>query len=131
MSSQKKKRAAAERRKSQRLDISIKTKYRQLAKKKLLEEIFTQNISGGGAGLRLAKPLPKGARIKTMLHFPDDPKPITAVSEVIWCKKVKKQKLTYYDTGIRHLKILPKDRERFVFLFCETMINYFIVGKAA
>lgn len=123
------KKVKRERRRAQRLSIPIKVKYKLLPKRKILEEIFTQNISGGGVSLRLAQSLQKGARLKTLLHFPGDPNPVTAVSEVIWCKRVSEKKKVHYNAGIRHIKIVPRDKERFVFLFCEMMINFFVAKR--
>lgn len=118
-----------ERRKSQRLNISILIKYRILPKSKILDEIFCQDISGGGLKLCSGTFFKKGERLKTLIHFPDDKKPVSAISKVVWCKKrLSKDKLNY-DIGVRHLKIISKDKMRFVFLFCEMMLNYFVLGK--
>jgi len=121
-----------ERRKAQRLNLSIPVKFKFLSKQKILEETFCRDISGGGIKLRLNKPLDKGERLKTLLYFPDDPKPVSAISKVIWCKESQRtrRKETYFDMGLQHVRIVTKDKKRFVFLFCETMIDYFISDKA-
>ncbi|GAF99749.1 unnamed protein product, partial [marine sediment metagenome] len=41
---------------------------------------------------------------------------------------VKGKKL-HFDVGLQYINISRKDKERFVFLFCETMINYFILEQ--
>lgn len=118
-----------EKRKTQRLNIPIQIKYKLLPQEKILEETFCQNISGGGIGLNLDTPLKKGDKLKTFLHFPDDRRPVIAKSKVIWCKKkFKKGEKPCFDIGIQHMRIEPKDKTRFVFLFCEMMINYFILS---
>lgn len=115
---------SGEKRRAQRLNIPIKVKYKLFRKKRILEEIFTQNISGSGIGIKASKLLVKGSKIRTLLQFPGDSTPIAAVGEVMWCKKVGIKNKPCYDTGIKHIRIIPKDRERFVFLFCEMMINF-------
>ncbi len=118
-----------ERRKSQRISLPIEVKCKYIKKRNvLLEQIFTESISGGGVGLRLGQPLTKGTRIKTLLYLPGDSRPVTAISEVTWCKQKGTKKQAYYDAGIRYVKMAPKDRERFVFLFCELLINFFMGG---
>ena len=122
-------RGARERRRAERLNIPIQIKYKLLPYKRILQETFSQNISGSGLKLSLGSPLKKGDRLKTLLYFPGDPKPVTAFSKVVWCTGKIKKKRKSFEVGIKHIKIFHKDRERFVFLFCEMMINYFILGK--
>ncbi len=117
-----------ERRKSERLNLPIKVLYRFFKKRTFIESI-TENISGGGACLKLERPVPKQNKLKISLYFPNDAKPVNAISRVVWCRKITQKGKTYYGVGIRHLKILPRDKERFVFLFCEMMINYLVLGK--
>ena len=98
-------------------------------KKTLIEEVFTKDISGGGVGIRLGKPLKVGTRLKTVIYFPNDTRPVSSMSEVVWCRKVSHKGKASFDVGIKHLKIIPRDKERFVYLFCEMMINYFVLSK--
>jgi c-di-GMP-binding flagellar brake protein YcgR len=119
-----------ERRKTQRLGIPLQMQYHFSSKKKtLIEEVFTKDISGGGVGLRLEQPLKVGTKLKTAIYFPNDPRPISAISKVVWSKKALRKGRPSFDVGIKHLKIVPKDKERFVYLFCEMMINYFVLSK--
>jgi c-di-GMP-binding flagellar brake protein YcgR len=111
-----------EKRKAQRLNIPLYFQYKLLPRKKILESAFCRDISGGGISFRLGQPLREGDRLKILLHFPEETKPVTAFSSVVWCKRILQEKV--YCVGIKHIKILPADKERFVFLFCETMINY-------
>jgi len=120
----------SDRRKAQRLSIPIPVKYKLSRKHALLSQTHCSDISGSGIRLKLDEPLVAGDRLKTLLYFPGDKKPVTATSEVIWCRQEKKAKNgKHYFVGVRHLKIDSKDRTRFVFLFCEMMINYFILGQ--
>lgn len=125
----KKKRDVKERRKAQRLNIPLRMKYKLRTERGVLEESIVQDISGGGIGLSLDKPLKKGSKLKVLIYFPDDPKPISAESQVVWCRKSRSKRKYTYNIGIKHLRIVPADRERFVFLFCETMINLFALGR--
>lgn len=119
-----------EKRKTQRLNIHLQSKYRLSFRGKLLiQEIFTKNISGGGIGLTLKQPLKIGTKLRALLYFPTERQPISSLSKVVWCRKVSKKDKVSFDVGIKHVKIAAKDRERFVYLFCETMINYFLISK--
>jgi c-di-GMP-binding flagellar brake protein YcgR len=117
-----------EKRRAQRIKVSLPIEYQLMPKKRvLIEKIFTRDISGGGIGLRLRYPLEEGMHLKTLLYFPMSKQPISSVSKVVWCEKRSFKNKTYFDVGIRHIKIASRDKERFVFLFCETMINYFVL----
>lgn len=119
-----------EKRKADRLDINMQVKYHVLPRKKILEETFSQNVSGNGLQLKVNYPLKKDDRLKTFLYFPNDPKPIRAISKIIWCKKViSKKKKPHFNIGVKHEKILTKDKTRFIFLFCEMMIDYFLIKR--
>ncbi len=121
------KKRIAERRKSARLKISIPVKYKLVREKKTLHETFCRDISGGGLKLNLDCPMKKGQRLKTLIYFPEAARPITALSKVIWRKRCPSgRKGGAFELGIQHVKIDPKDRERFVYLFCEMMLSYFL-----
>lgn len=114
-----------EKRRTERLKVPLQVEYRFSAKRKtLVERIFANNISGGGIGLILDKPIALGTRLKTLIYFPNDAKPIEIISKVVWCQPKTRNS---FSIGIKHIRIKPKDRERFIFLFCETMINYFLL----
>lgn len=116
-----------ERRKATRLDIQLKIGYKLPPGRKMIIETFSENISGKGIRVTLNKKLRKGDRLKTLIYFPKEPKPVTSFSEVVWCKARHAEGHQVFDNGLRYVKISPKDKERFVFLFCELMINYFIM----
>jgi len=114
-----------ERRRAQRLNIPLRVKcYLPSGGKIITEEVLAKNISGTGIGLSFKRPLNIGSRFKTLFYLPNDQQPISSVSEVVWCKKQIEDGKIYFDVGIEHNKISAKDKEKFVFLFCETMINY-------
>lgn len=123
-----KKAKGKERRKAQRLGIPLRVEYHlSVRRKTLIEKVFTKDVSGSGVRLLLKEPLRPKAKLKTLIYFPNDAQPITSISEVVWCKRQKNIRKPSFIVGIRHLKIMQKDRERFIFLFCETMINYFML----
>ncbi|MFH1771803.1 MAG: PilZ domain-containing protein [Candidatus Omnitrophota bacterium] len=116
-----------EKRKSQRLNIPLNIKFKGMWGEKSLQEITTKDVSGGGMRITSERLLDKGSKIKAQLNFPHQPKPVHLISEVVWCKKKKMRKKIYYEAGIKHIRVAPCDRQRFVFLFCETMLNYLIL----
>ncbi|MCX5666689.1 MAG: PilZ domain-containing protein [Candidatus Omnitrophica bacterium] len=119
------KRILHDRRRSSRLDIPLKIEQRLSRGGELLKAL-SSDISGNGLRFQLHRYLKKGEKLRTSIHFPSDPKPVTAVSEVIWCKEKPASGKKMFDAGIKYVKIIPRDRDRFIFLFCETMINYFM-----
>jgi len=119
-----------EKRKTQRINVLLEVKCQSYFKKNMLfGTLLTSDVSGGGIRLRLEKPLEIGTKLKTYLYFTKGGKPIVAYSHVVWCKKLEKKQKIYFDVGIQYLKIVSKDKERFVFLFCELMVNYFMLQR--
>lgn len=117
---------SVDRRKAQRLDMPMRIQYKLMSRKKTLQETFCRDLSGGGVRLTLDHSLKKGSKLITHLYFPEESSPVTAITSVVWCKKIMREnKKPVFDTGMKYIKIIPKDRERFVCLFCETMLNYF------
>lgn len=114
-----------ERRKSDRLNIPLVIEHSSFRKKAAIKT-FSSDISGSGMRLSLQHRMERDEKLKILIHFPGDKRPVTAFSKVIWCSPKGAGKTKIFDTGIKHFKIAPKDRNRFVFLFCELMINYFM-----
>jgi c-di-GMP-binding flagellar brake protein YcgR len=110
-------------RKYQRLKIKLPITYCLAARGRYSKQkLLTRDISGGGVGLKTGYRLKKGTPLKVLMYFPKRKEPILADSRVVWCKKIKKTK--GYNIGIKHIKIALKDREAFIFCFCETMIDF-------
>ena len=124
-----KKKCSKERRMAQRIKVPLRVKYKILNRLNIMEENITQDVSGTGYKMLLKRHCPKGQKVKTLLYFPLDKKPVLAISEVAWSKGIVKEGKAFYEVGLKHIKILPKDRDRFVFLFCEMMVNFFTLGK--
>lgn len=118
-----------ERRKAQRLEIPLAVKYKILPHKRIVLGAVTQDVSGGGVSLKSNVPFKKGQQLKVLVYLPGDPKPVTSMSEVVWSRKAGEGKEAYYKIGVKFMKIVPKDKQRFVFLFCEMMINYMTLGR--
>jgi len=117
-----------ENRKSQRLKIPLRIDYNLFPRGSALEKTFAHNISGSGICLKLDYSLHKGDKLKTIVHFPQERRPVVAISRVIWCMPVTAKKKAFY-IGMKYIKIMREDRERFVFLFCEMMLNYFFMNQ--
>jgi hypothetical protein len=117
-----------EKRKFQRVPLKIECELQ--AGRKSLAKTFCKDISGGGFCLRLDTPLKKGERVKTFLYFSNNPKPVVVINKVAWCKKILIRNKQVFDVGFQNSKIAYKDRERFIFSFCEIMISYFLSRKS-
>ncbi|MDD5069441.1 MAG: PilZ domain-containing protein [Candidatus Omnitrophica bacterium] len=119
----------ADRRITQRLKLQLKLRYCLIHKRKIIGEAFTKDLSGGGMRFFSLSPLKTGTIIQSQLFFPNQNKPIEIKNRVIRCKKIVYRKKETYELGLSHIKIEKKDQQRFMFLFCEMMINYFILGE--
>ncbi|MBF0485643.1 MAG: PilZ domain-containing protein [Candidatus Omnitrophica bacterium] len=114
-----------EKRKAQRLSIPLNVKYTWVQRKVVMHKTVAQDIGGGGMRIRVKTPLKKHDLLKSFLYFPMASGPVPVVSEVVWCRKKVNKSKVYFEVGLRH-KIARKDMEKFVLLFCETMINHVI-----
>ena len=91
-------------------------------------KILSEDISGTGLGFVLTEPVEIGDKINLSIYFPEETKPVDATCVIIRCNEFVQDEKTYYRAGTKYLKIRNKDKERFVFLFCEHMLNYSIFG---
>ncbi|MFC1808175.1 PilZ domain-containing protein [Candidatus Omnitrophota bacterium] len=110
-----------EKRMFQRILVKLLIKYKWFAKKGTFRDTTTHDVSGGGMRLHVSEKLNKGQALKTLLYFPNNKKPIRMRSQVTWCRK--KRGANLYDVGIRNVRIERADKERFVMLFCNLMID--------
>ena len=115
---------AFERRKAQRLNIPIKVRYRLKPSEKTIETVCS-NISGTGICLEIDRPIRRGDRPVLNLYLPGCKGGfIRAHCEVAWCKRARAGNNGHdFIAGIRYIKMRKKDRERFVLLYCEMMID--------
>ena len=111
-----------DRRMAERIPVSIKIQYR-LPRERSPREALAQNVSGTGMRIKSDMPFKKGGRLRSLVYFPEEQSPVSVTDRVVWCRKREEGEKAYFDVGIRHEKIEPSDKERFVFLFCDTMIN--------
>ena len=115
-----------EKRRSQRIGIPLRVCLEGSTKVGRFETSCC-DISGGGHKVLLDRELPVGKELKTLLYFPDDPRPILLFGKVAWSKRARtKDKRELYYNGIQHVRVSKKDNERFIFNFCDTMINFFM-----
>jgi c-di-GMP-binding flagellar brake protein YcgR len=123
----------SQKRESQRLDVALRVQYGILsgrAKKNGWQETFSHDISGGGIKLRLDFSLEKGNRLDTLIYFPGDSKPVHAIVKVVWCKRMAaRNRKIFFDIGTQYMQMKTKDKERFILLFCEMMVDYFVLSE--
>lgn len=80
--------------------------------------IGCDDIGGGGIRLSISRPLREKDKIEVLIYAKDDPKPISALCRVIWCKRVEINKVK---VGLEFIKI--KDYLRFTEFLCEKMVD--------
>jgi len=100
--------AMKERRMFQRIEDIVSVKY--TTRKGKLRDVTSVNISGAGIRLSMAEKLEPGTVVDLKITIPDDPRPFSAVGEVVWQKEVNisgESVGRYYDTGIKFTKIDP------------------------
>ena len=118
-----------ERRKASRLGLHIRIRGELSRNRERLRDIVCRDISGSGIGFGLRTPLHKDERLKLFIYFPGHSRPVRVISQVVWCCKRTGKRQHGFDAGIRYLRIAAKERQRFLFLFCEMMLNYFLGVK--
>lgn len=112
---------------AQRISVPLRVRYQDLDKKQVSGETYTLDISGGGLRLNLDRPFKKGDMVKTLIYFPYQQTPVTTLNKVIWCRRHPGTSITEtFDIGLKYVNIKSKDRERFLYLFCDMMLNYFV-----
>ena len=116
-----------ERRKAQRINIPIKICFEYKGEE---QEILSENISGSGINIRMSKPLEVGDKITVVVYISPYEPPFRIRGSIAWCKSIKSGGgKNMYNVGIRYVKILSRDKNRYIFLFCDLMINYFYSGN--
>ena len=87
------------------------------------------NVSINGQGLMFDQPVPKGTRLKVMFAFRGETRPLSVVSQVVWCKPKLVRRHTYWAVGLRHIRIKQQDWERYSLRVFEIMINFFALDQ--
>lgn len=125
------KKGYTEKRRAQRIPIPIKIEYNFLPQKTLknaYSSTYCDNISGTGLGLVFDSYIKRGTRLKLRIHFPGDVQPVTIAAEITWCREVAKNKVEpCFRTGVQYVHMDENEKERFTLLFCEMMMDYFIL----
>lgn len=92
-----------------------------------------KDISSTGIRLVLPKGVERGDRLELNFSLPvDGAQPISTLAEVVWKKRISKsEREARFDTWMKFIKFSPKDNERFILQFCETMVDiYGLDGRA-
>ena len=101
----------AEKRKAQRLNISMSIMYKVRGKCK--------DISGKGIKLSTTQPLIPGSKVEVVIpKIVLDTGPFTALTKVVWSKKADRGK---FEVGLDFVKI--KQQEEFMHYLCDKMID--------
>jgi len=95
------------------------------------KETLLNDISGGGMGLHLKHSLKKGQSIEAFIYFSQTPEPVRVNAKVMWCKKMDSaEKEETYAIGLQYEDFNREEKEKFILLFCETMVNYFTLSDS-
>ena len=117
------------RRRFDRIASPLKIKYTFKGPPSISGMTVLQDVGGGGLSLLLDQNVKKKDFLTVSLYFPEDSRPITALAQVAWCKKMAEKGKNTHKVGLQYFKIVSKDKERFVFNFCELMMNYSLFRK--
>ena len=80
---------------------------------------IAKDISQGGIRFSVGERLPNGARLELALTLPEEPPPIQAQVEVVWCARFRKE--GRYEVGCRFTQIDPLDRGKVIRHIHETL----------
>jgi hypothetical protein len=98
-----------------RLNKQVSVVCKVAEKKGDVHHLFTKDLSGEGICIKVPEILPEGTLLDLTINAPDS-KPILLKGEVAWVKKVEEMSAggeRLFDTGIRFIKVDPKDKDRF------------------
>jgi len=118
MRSKRKSKTGSEKRKAERFSIPCKIEYRLAGKRGNWERVWCQDISGGGAGLFVKKPLKPMDKLDMRLYISGNNQPIYIACAVKWCSCAKKNK---FRIGLQFIKI--KEHSLFMNSLCEKMLE--------
>jgi len=100
-----------ERRMFERINAPLKIKYEVMVGLPSSKTAVSKDISGGGIKLALSENLEAGTELKLDIEIPSEKEKITsAYGKVMWSRKVEisgKKPTTYYETGIKFMKVNP------------------------
>lgn len=96
-----------------RLRANVNTKCGVMSRLEPLISTHSENISGGGLCLPVAKKISKRSVLELELNLPNDFIPIFAVGELAWLKKDTKKKDTF-KAGVEFKAIDDYDRSRII-----------------
>jgi len=102
-----------DKRKSDRLNLSLKIFYKLSSSSKWIGPLLVENIGGDGLKLSSRIKLEKDTGINLKIELPRDPQPITVKGKVVWCEE-KSLKHPDYSIGIEFSKMRSRDRKKFV-----------------
>ena len=107
-----------ERRKTQRLHLPFKVKFKPKGKKCPWQKADPKNISGGGIGVFMNKPFRPNDKVEMLLYMKGYPRPISAICKVDWYRQVEEDK---FRVGLKFIEI--KDHPEFMIFLCEKMVD--------
>lgn len=111
-----------ERRKTQRLPISFKLRYKLKGRRNFWNEARSRDISGGGIGLVADEDLKINDKAEVLFYLDSKSDPITALCVIRWCQKAEEDK---FRAGLKFMKI--KEYQRFAELLCDKMLKLSLV----
>lgn len=107
-----------ERRKSQRIYLTLPLKYKKPEDSCFQQAIACKDLSGGGLKVLLPRPLKIGEKIEVAIYLREGSGPVSAICKVLRCKQEGEDK---YGAGLKFLKI--NDKEDFMQFLCEKLIE--------
>lgn len=99
-----------EKRKFPRANVALPLHYKELQRNIPSDRnVLTRNLSEGGARFNIDEFIPLQCRLVLEVYLPFTPKPIRAISKVVWIKKLPVR--DEYEIGTQFLNMTKEDNE--------------------
>lgn len=105
------KKAKEEHRRFQRFDTFVNVHFKYHGEPAKEVSGLTGDLSRNGLKLYADEKLMEGTLLDLVIEIPDDPKPVKAHGEVVWCH-TSHEKTSRYSVGVRFLGLDPVDKFR-------------------
>lgn len=118
-----------DRRKTQRLLLSLEAIYRISGASKWEKSISLNDLGGQGLSFISNQHLKKNTDLEIKIQVPNESQPILLQGRVARCKKEIKNNSSLYTIGVQFCPMSKKNEEKFITFFSDNILSEFLNSK--